>query len=193
MQLTQRQEQILKAAVEIIAEHGIQELTIKRLSGRIGVSEPALYRHFTSKHAILEAILERFAGSAAETLAQIADSELSPPDKLRAVFLRFTERFTESPAVSAVVFAEEIFKNERVLSDWVMQIMHSAESRLRLILSAGVESGVFRDDVPLDHLTLVFLGSLRLLVTRWRLRGYDFNLREEGAALVESVLTTLSA
>ncbi|MFO8064394.1 MAG: TetR/AcrR family transcriptional regulator [Spirochaetota bacterium] len=193
VQLTDRQQQIVETAIDIIARRGIQELTIKNLSGRIGISEPALYRHFENKHAILVGILDSFAEWSTNTLADIASSDLSPADKIREVFHRHTVRFVESPATSGVLFAEEIFKNEPVLAQRVMQIMRVAQESVHRILEEGIEAGVFRRDVPLEHLAVSSLGSLRLLVTRWRLRNYDFDLHEQGTRLADSVVKLLSA
>ncbi|MFO7781782.1 MAG: TetR/AcrR family transcriptional regulator [Spirochaetia bacterium] len=193
MTLTERQREIIENAVEIIARQGIQELTIKNLSSSMHISEPALYRHFENKHAILVAILEYFAGWSVGALTEIADSEAPPEEQLREVFRRHISHFAESPATSGVLFAEEIFKNEPALARTVLQIMATAERTVRGILQKGINSGVFRSDVPLDNLVMSTLGPLRLLVTQWRLRGYDFDLRRRGEALADSVVTMVSA
>jgi len=51
--LTDRQIEIINKSIDIIATKGIQGLTIKNLSKEIGISEPAIYRHFESKTDIL--------------------------------------------------------------------------------------------------------------------------------------------
>ena len=58
--LSERQEQIIKASIDLIDNNGIQGFTIKNLSKAIGISEPAIYRHFESKFEILATILEIF-------------------------------------------------------------------------------------------------------------------------------------
>ena len=57
---TERQKEIIKASLELITNKGIQGLTIKNLSKKIGVTEPAIYRHFESKTQILISMLEFF-------------------------------------------------------------------------------------------------------------------------------------
>jgi len=193
VQLTDRQHEIVAAAIDIIARRGIQELTIKNLSKRIGISEPALYRHFENKHAILVAILEHFGEWSQCALADIGESHLPPEEKLREVFRRHTRRFAESPSTSGVVFAEEIFKNEPALAQSVVRIMGVAQTAVHEILQEGIAAGVFRSEIPVEHLAVTVLGSLRLLVTRWRLSGYAFDLREQGQQLADSVVALVSA
>ena len=61
--LTDRQQEIIDTSLEIISTIGIQGLTIKNLSKRIGISEPAIYRHYENKISILLAILDYFKSS----------------------------------------------------------------------------------------------------------------------------------
>src|SRR6056297_2032147 len=56
--LSERQQEIIDASLEIIAEKGIQSLTIKNLSKKIGLVESAIYRHYESKTQILIALLD---------------------------------------------------------------------------------------------------------------------------------------
>ena len=192
VQFTERQQEIVDAAVDIIARQGIQELTIKKLSQRIGISEPALYRHFENKHAILVAILEFFGEWSRCAVADIAESPMSPEEKLRQVFRRHTKRFIESPATSGVVFAEEIFKNEPALAESTVRIMGVAQATVHGILEEGIAAGTFRADVPVEHLAAAVLGSLRLLVIRWRLSDYQFDLYEQGEELATSLVSMVS-
>jgi AcrR family transcriptional regulator len=192
MALTERQREIMDAAVEIIAEEGIQRLTTKNLSKRIGITEPALYRHFDNKLAILVAILEHFSEWSRGVLQQIVSSDRSPDEKLRELFRRHTAWFMESPAKSGVLFAEEIFKDPRELTEATMRTMGTAEGYLRTILEEGISAGVFRGDVPVEHLALTAMGSLRLLVTRWRMNGYRFDLVAEGARVADSIIAMIS-
>lgn len=192
MKLTERQREIMDAAVDIIAEDGIQRLTTKSLSRRIGITEPALYRHFDNKLAILVAVLEHFAEWSSAILKDIVQSDRTPEEKLRELFRQHTTRFMESPATSAILFSEEIFKDPRELVNAMMRTMGVAEGYVRQILEEGISEGSFRSDVPIEHLALMAMGSLRLLVTRWRLGRYHFNLYEEGVRLADSIVRMVS-
>ena len=57
---TNRQREIIVTSIDLIAENGIQGLTIKNIARKVGVSEPAIYRHFDSKINILLGILSYF-------------------------------------------------------------------------------------------------------------------------------------
>jgi len=192
-QFTQRQRQILDTAVQIIAEQGIQELTVKRLSHRIGISEPALYRHFENKLAILMAILDSFAEWSRHAVEKVLSSGASPPEQVRGIFRAHIERFQETPAMAGILFSEAIFRNEKQLAEAVFAIMRQTQASLQEVVAKGVGNGSFRADVPVEHLVMIVMGALRLLVTRWHLAQYGFDLRDAGTALLASVLTLISA
>ncbi len=52
-----RREQILAAAAELFAQHGFQGVGIDDIGAAVGISGPALYRHFRGKDAMLGEML----------------------------------------------------------------------------------------------------------------------------------------
>ena len=57
MPVPTRREQILAAAAELFARHGFHGVGIDEIGAAVGVSGPALYRHFRSKDAMLGEML----------------------------------------------------------------------------------------------------------------------------------------
>jgi AcrR family transcriptional regulator len=47
---------VLRAAFDIVDEHGLAELTMRRLGQHLGVEAPSLYKHITGKADILDGI-----------------------------------------------------------------------------------------------------------------------------------------
>ncbi len=77
-----RKGEILDAAATVFAENGYTGGSMRQIAGRVGVSEPALYRHFPSKDAIFISLIRVGTGRLrGEALALISRIE---PDDLRA-------------------------------------------------------------------------------------------------------------
>ncbi len=53
----QRRAQVLQAAIELLDEVGLDGLTMRLLASRLGVRAGALYRHYPSKQALLDAMV----------------------------------------------------------------------------------------------------------------------------------------
>ncbi len=190
--LTDRQSQIIAESISIISEQGIQGLTIKNLSKKIGISEPAIYRHFDSKIEILLTILDTFKKNKQFALAKIAVDNIPAVKKLEDIYFHHFHVFADNPALTAVIFSEEIFKNDHRLSDKVLSIMKENQQILCDILENGQSNNEIRNDISVDQLVLIIMGSLRLLVTQWRLTGFSFDLEKDGGDLWDAVKRLIS-
>ena len=51
-------EKIFDAAVDLFAEHGYDRTSVRDIARAVGIAESAVYRHYPSKEAILQAIFE---------------------------------------------------------------------------------------------------------------------------------------
>lgn len=56
-----RKAQILAEATRLFSGEGYDKVTVKLLAEAVGISEPALYRHFDSKEKVYDAVLESIA------------------------------------------------------------------------------------------------------------------------------------
>ena len=124
---TERQTQIIETSIEIISQKGIQGLTIKNLSKKIGISEPAIYRHFDSKTEILVTILNNFKEMATFLGGLMKNNDSSAAEKIEFMFSRIIAIFSETPSLISVIFSEEIFKNEEILKNKIVEIMDMNE------------------------------------------------------------------
>lgn len=64
----QRRTEVLQAAIELLDEVGLDALTMRLLAGRLGVRASALYRHYPSKQALLDAIVTHLVTPADEVV-----------------------------------------------------------------------------------------------------------------------------
>jgi AcrR family transcriptional regulator len=189
--LTNRQFEIIDTAINIIAERGIQGLTIKNLAKEIGISEPGIYRHFESKTDILLALLANFEEMLSVMDQSAKAKEENTLDKIKFLFSRIVDIFSEEPGRISVVFSEEIFKNDPKLKEKIVHIMNDKISSLGDILLEGQRKGEIRKDIDHYTLAMIIVGSLRLMVKKWDMTNQTVNLREEGEKLVNGLTLIL--
>jgi len=189
--LSDRQREIVEASIRLIAKGGIQELTTKNLAARLGLSEPALYRHFKNKQDILLALLNFFKAQQKAMYARVAAAESSPTLALERMIGEVFRNFSARPAMAAVIFAEGMFQNDSRLSKVLFSIMQDRQEQFAFLITQGQALGEIRRDLDEDQLALIAMGSMRLLVTRWRLSKFDFDLVEEGERLLATIRQVL--
>jgi len=185
--MTERQAEIIEKSIDLIAEKGIQGLTIKNLSKRIGISEPAIYRHFESKNEIILALLNTFNDMSIMFSSMMQTFEGTALEKIRFMFTKMIEIFIENPSMVAVIFSEELFKNEDILNDKVKIIQNRNQETVENILEQGKINKDIRNDVDTKYLAVLVMGALRFLVNKWNLNDKNFDLEKEGKELLNSI------
>jgi AcrR family transcriptional regulator len=64
-------ERILERAIDLFAVHGFDAVTMRLLGDAAGLDNSSLYRHFPSKAALVDAVLDRVAADVFEVVAPI--------------------------------------------------------------------------------------------------------------------------
>ena len=184
---TERQQQILETAIALIDEKGIQGLTIKNLATEIGISEPGLYRHFSSKFEILHTILSNFHDLMVANREFISNSDLNDELKLKMIYQRVINLFIQTPALISVIFSEEIFSNDEKLTLLVRSIMEIKEQLVGEIFYELQKENIVTERINAEMFKLMYFGSLRLLVKKWKMNNYNFDLNKKGEELFNTI------
>lgn len=183
---TERQIEITEVALELISEKGIQGLTIKNLAKKIGITEPAIYRHYDSKIDILIAVLDLFKQNTEQVFEKELKTDAKALDKIEHLFTKHFTSFSATPSLVSVIFSEEIFKNEPVLIAKIAEVVDRNDKILTAIIIDGQQSDEIRSDIEAKHLSIFIMGTLRLFVKKWQFAAFSFDLPGEGKKLIDS-------
>src|SRR5256714_10736248 len=184
-------ELLVAAAREVFAEHGV-EASLEEVARRAGVGIGTLYRHFTTREALVEAIFERRFGE----LIAVAEAAASEPDGWSALVLLLEGTL-------------ELQTADHVLKDALMRNLSgagklaAAREELRRLFEQVLErargQGALRGDFVLPDLVLllwsftpIFDATVEVAPNAWRrhLHWLLDGLRAERAApQVEPPLT----
>ena len=192
MKLSERQNEIIDKSIELIATCGIQNLTMKNLSKSIGITEPAIYRHFDNKFAILDGILDRFTHISSDVLDSNGLKQQKPLNQIDYFLMDRYQRCSDNPNLAKVMFSEEIFQDDERLAKKVLMIMHSHKDKMHKTITEGQQDGSIRNDIDSTTLFRIIFGPMRLLIKQWCLSGYMFDLTKEGTALWEAEKTLIT-
>ena len=193
MELKLRQLEILEAAGTILNEEGIGGLTTKNLAKRVGFTESALYRHYSSKEEILAALLQYLYGNMEERLLPIAAmTEVAPNDRLRRLFGSQLEYLEEHPYFLVAIFSDGLLKYSPAIKERILQIMFIMRSVVLRVIQDGQKSNVFVDHIPAEELTHILLGSFRLLMLQWRIDDFKFDVKTAENQHIENLILLIS-
>ncbi|TWB23706.1 TetR family transcriptional regulator [Nitrospirillum amazonense] len=155
----ERRAQIVEAADQHFRHYGYHKTTVADLAKAIGLSTAYIYKFFSSKQAIGEAICARCLGEITTQLRAIMAEPLSAGERLRRVYptlaragadLFFEERRLHDIVVTAVT------------ENWHAGTTYEEELRdmVRALVVAGREAGEFERETPLDEVCLAIEETL---------------------------------
>ena len=111
---------LLKAARELVARHGVEGTSLDRIAARAGYTKGAVYAHFTSKDALLDAVLDSLSLSI--EFEDVTDVNRPLDEQFYALGVRIAQ---EGRALSGTPWrlAQEIvqfaLRNRKARSRWV--------------------------------------------------------------------------
>ena len=182
---------ILAAAEQVLRRHGSAKATVVDVARALGASPTAVYRHFPTKTALREAVIERWLLRTRQQLEAVArDTRLPPPDRLRSWFttqlaLKRTG-VTEDPELYAT-YRELATDHSEVSTQYVGELI----GQLAGIIAEGVESGEFAPTEPRRAAHALFYATAGFhhpnLVDSWILPEADAALDEVCALLLDGL------
>lgn len=190
MTRTQRRDQILAAILEMTAENGPDRVTTRALAARLGVTEPALYRHFPDGKSEMWRALSVMLGERMQTAWRRAleGAGSAPLARVRALVRAQFRIIQDVPALPAIMFSRTLHRDNAALRAGVGEVAGRFHGRLEQCIADGMARSEIRDDLDADAAAWLLISVLQGTVVRWSLSDRGFDLEEEGCRMLELAL-----
>lgn len=149
-----QEDKILEAALECFAEKGYDGTRIRQIAQRANVTEGALYRHYSSKEEVAQALFTHYLGQFANSLQAIAGSTQPVAERLRQVVRVGLATYRENPAAFNFV----LLRPPGFMPNLPAGFLYPVEA-VEALVKEGQEAGVIRSGQP-NLLAAIFLGCL---------------------------------
>lgn len=188
---TARQEEILDRAIELIRDSGLAGLTMKKVAERVGFTEPAVYRHFPTKQALLLGIVERLGQTLLGPVREIAArNELPPAERLERIVSHHVGLIVKTDGLPVLLLMEASASGDEAL---VRAMTGVVRTYLGVVGSVLGELGLPVDAPPPGRLALPFLGVAAAVALQRRLMPDMAMPREEALSLVRFLVGCVTA
>ncbi|MDO9256981.1 MAG: TetR/AcrR family transcriptional regulator [Bacteroidales bacterium] len=190
MDITPRQLEIIEAAGKILTASGVSGLTIKNLAKEMQFSESAIYRHFKSKEEIIIAMLNYLADNIDKRLSNL-DNSFTPEEKFKALFAEQFRFFKLNPHFVVAVFSDGLMEESQVINEALLKLMNVKIKHLMPIVMEGQQKGIFTNAITTDEVMHIIMGTFKLLMFKWRIANFEFDIKRSGDNMVYSLLTLI--
>ena len=171
-----RQEQIIQAAMDLIAMRGLKGLSMAALANRIGLVPSATYRHFKGKEEVFDRILDFIQERLLTNIRMTCEETSEPMERLQRILKRHVETLRENRAIPRIIFTEDVFNGNPKRKTRVYGIINSYLEGVNEIIRDGQEKGQIRSDLDSETIALMFLGMIQPGAILWFLSDGKFDL-----------------
>jgi AcrR family transcriptional regulator len=182
-----RRRQIVETVLRLSTELGPDRLTTKAVADAIGLTQPAIFRHFPTREAlwveVAHHVAERMRRVWRAALAAAPDSE----EAVRRLVTAHVDLVAAEPSILAIVFSHEL----RVANGELAAVFRGLMAELTDLLTGRFAACGPRLVVTPRDAALLTLGLLQGLALRWALAGRGFDLVAEALRLLDLQLAGL--
>ena len=133
----ERRLQILQTLAAMLQEPQPEKITTAALAARIGVSEAALYRHFSSKAQMYEGLIEFIEQTLFGLIARITADTPSPTAQVEAILSMLLNFSAKNPGMTRVLIGDALVHENERLQKRINQLHDRIEAQLRQCLRFG--------------------------------------------------------
>lgn len=179
----QRRELTVMTVIALAAEQNPSEITTAAIAKRMQVTQGALFRHFPSKAAILQAVMDWVAERLLTRVEQAAASADNPLEALEAAFMTHVDFIVEHPGVPRMLFGELQRAEETPAKRVARSLLQHYGDRLRALMEQGRQNGELAAGLDIDNAVLLFIGTIQGLVMQALLAGDVARMRTQAPAV----------
>lgn len=171
-----RREQIAAAALELMAQDGVRALNVARLAAKVGVVPSAIYRHYSGKDEVLDAVLDLISQRLQENVQSVRRETPDTLERLHRLLNRHVQLIQNNIAIPRVVFSEDIFSGHGPRRKRVHNLIQGYLAKVAELIAEGQQGGRFRTDVSADTLSVLFLGMIQPAAILWLVSDGTFDI-----------------
>lgn len=183
-----RKAEIVKAAIHLAGEYGPDRVTTQHLADAVGLTQPAIFRHFPTKAGIWLAVGRAITGRIAQ---QEMDGGGDPLAVLGRLMTDHLGQISQTPAIPAILFSRELHAENEQLRRHFETVMQARRSGLARLIERAQATGQLRPEVDAGDIAALLLSVVQGLAMRWSLENRSFDLRVEGGRLIAVLIDGL--
>jgi TetR/AcrR family fatty acid metabolism transcriptional regulator len=167
--------QIIEAAVKVIASHGYHQAQVSKIAKEAGVADGTIYLYFENKEDILISLFKEKMGLFVSQIREQIIPELSVDEKFLLLITMHFEQLQADKHL-AIVTQLELRQSNTDLRLKINEILKGYLQLLEELLTEGKSSGSFQADLDNRLARQMVFGTLDEVVTNWVMKDCKYDL-----------------
>lgn len=188
-----RKGEIVTAVLRLADQIGPDRLTTNHVARAVGVSQPAIFRHFATKADLWIAVAEHLTERLDAAWRTALDGARGPRAQLRALVQAQLQQIVEIPALPSILFSRELNIDNPRLREAFHALLMRYQGYLVRVLSEWRAEGRLRADLSPEDAATFLTSLVQGLALRWGLGARSMALVDEGMRLLDHQLAMFEA
>jgi AcrR family transcriptional regulator len=169
----------VEAVVELAGSQNPSEITTAAIAKHMNLTQGALFRHFPTKDAIWQAVMEWVAERLLARIDFAAEGVESPLAAMQAMFMSHIEFVAEHPGVPRMMFGELQRAEQTAPKRIVQTLIQRYGERLYRLIEKGKACGELSAELDTEAAVTLFIGTIQGLVMQSLLAGNVERIRDD--------------
>ncbi|WP_457646577.1 TetR/AcrR family transcriptional regulator [Profundibacter sp.] len=188
-----RKSEIELTTLKLAFKHGPSQVTTGMIARELGLTQPAIYRHYPTKDDIWVAVAEFLGAEINRNIAAAKDPSLSPTERLEKLVLGHMRLVRKYPALPEFMLIRGQKNGQVIVQNSIQIATGKFRNAIEEEVKAAVADGTFRKNLdPTDAAALIF-GVIQSLVLRMLVTRKPEILAKDGERLLELQLSGFTA
>ena len=161
----------IDAVIDLASGMNPADITTAAISERMGLTQGALFRHFPTKDAVLQAVMESVSERLLSRIDEAVREETAPLEALRAIFMAHVGFIESNPGVPRLLFSELQRTEETGAKRAVAAFLEASATRILVQLDEAKKLGLVSSDICPRSAAMSLVGSVQGLVIQAMLSG----------------------
>lgn len=175
-----RRDQIVAAVLDLLATTPLERVTTRAIAEAVGVSQPALFRHFASREALLLAVVEAARGELEKAIAPLVARRSAPLDTCLALAEHLAGYVEQNPGLPRLLFADMALEAP-ALRVAVAHLVSMQRTLVGELVAMAIREGSARVEVDPQAAATLFVGMMQGLVLQGDVQSLRARLRPVAA------------
>lgn len=179
-----RKTEIVVTTLRLADELGPDRLTTQAVADSVGLTQPAIFRHFPSKQVLWLAVGHTIADAMTTAWERELTDKTDPLQRLVGLVLVQLRQIEANPAIPAILHSRELQTENADLRQIFGALMMRFQGLLRSQLTQARQAGQVRSDLAPEDGAVLLISLIQGMAIRWSLGNRAFPLAEEGARVL---------
>jgi AcrR family transcriptional regulator len=188
-----RKQQIVETALELVAVHGTEAISAQLVANAIGVTQPAVFRHFQTKEAMWLAVMDWLEQRLVAIYSAADDNGVPALVVLGRMFLEHVRLIERHPALAKLVFSDHLRLQYPSLQTRFAKIHKAYAARLASVINRAKSAGDVPDSVAAKDAVTMFLSVIQGLGFQYAIARVPLKLVSEAGRILALYLQAITA